>query len=662
MKKSSFRLNEEQESNLVDYLQQRFETLRSDNKDRIDADKLSWATYENDREDRDNVGIYAHSNTPVPLTALIVDHFVARAEEDLTGSPPYFKFDAQGPSDMGKAEDFDRYFNWKLGKRGKIREVLEEAHLQSFVQRAAILKSVYEEDVTRYVDYEAAALFDKEVGDFVEHPQLGMLVEGQAVFIGMPTEDGQGVQMVLEQDPSFVMQPDKHEFRKVEKGLEMEATRYKGPKGAIIDYDRIYIPSNARSIDDADCIIEMYDKPLTWVESMFLERDHQKWDDFEFTISNQDASQKTEDMRKEDAEQLGFDREEPKIAILEVWMRRDILEVGYPQEFVVFVDHKTWTPIFYEYTCNVTPDKRVPYVAVSVGRNRNRWWGKSVPERISVYQEYLDKQFNSQSYRNELSANPVTGANPHVLEEEPDDIEVEAGKVYHLKDGFTMKDFLSFSEIPQNDLKTQNLIDFVFGVVQLWLGVTNLAQGDYQALAPANTATGVEATLQEASKIGRRWMRRMIEGYEQYLTKLVKVGAATMDAEEVYEYMEGRIKAFATMSPERVQHMEVDASVEMAQNQNQRTIERSDLALKALERYFAYAPDLRPFAKPLLVKILEAMGYEDAEVYFPEGAPDVPRDEVGKPLETPPQLSGAVEGMGSSNSRGANQYQGGVQE
>ena len=89
-------------------------------------------------------------------------------------------------------------------------------------------------------------------------------------------------------------------------------------------------------------------------------------------------------------------------------------------------------------------------------------------------------------------------------------------------------------------------------------------------------------------------------------------------------------------------------------------VERNDLALKAMERYYSYQPDLRPFAKPLLVNILKAMGFEDAERLLPEDAPDVPRDEMGKPVETPPQLSGAVEGMGNSNSRGANQYQEGV--
>ena len=157
--------------------------------------------------------------------------------------------------------------------------------------------------------------------------------------------------------------------------------------------------------------------------------------------------------------------------------------------------------------------------------------GSVTPDRIRVYQEFIDKQFNSEAYRNELTANPIVGANAHAVEEEPEDIELMPGRVFELKDGNTADDFISYVQLPNADAKTQQMIDFVFGMVQLWLGVSNMAQGDYQALAPANTATGVEATLREASKIGRRWMRRIVKGFEDHLTKLVKITATTLDAE-----------------------------------------------------------------------------------------------------------------------------------
>ena len=241
------------------------------------------------------------------------------------------------------------------------------------------------------------------------------------------------------------------------------------------------------------------------------------------------------------------------------------------------------------------------------------------------------------------------------------------GKIFELKDGMAAEDFVSYVQLPNVDRKTQEMIDFVFGMVQLWLGVSNMAQGDYQALAPANTATGVEATLREASKIGRRWMRRIVKGFEDHVAKLVKITATTLDQEEVFEYMEGNVKSFATMTPESIKAMEMNVSVIMSQDQGQRAIEKANLALQTQQRYFESPPEMRPFMRPLLKRILDALGYEKTDELLPEDAPPDPRQEAemmkllsdgqGSPPASGSNMQGAAEGMGNSNPQGQNQYQ-----
>ena len=143
MKNSNLILDEKQENDLVDYVMDRYEQLKVDNKERIDSDRLSWDTYQNDRSDRfQHDTIWANSNVSLPLTSLIVDHFLARAEDEITGTSPYFKFEPQGITDVPMSEAFDRYFQWKLERRGRVRERLEESYLHIFVQRACKLKSV----------------------------------------------------------------------------------------------------------------------------------------------------------------------------------------------------------------------------------------------------------------------------------------------------------------------------------------------------------------------------------------------------------------------------------------------------------------------------------------------------------------------------------------
>lgn len=660
MNTTSFVLSEKQESELLEYVEKRLASLEDDNRERILADEYSWNAYHNDRQDREQPDtIFEKSNVSVPLTTLVVDHFVSRAEDDITGKTPYVKFDAQGANDMKTAQDYDRYFNWKLETKGKNRRLLEDAYLQAFVQRAAILKATYKEDVSQYTDREARVLYEKGSSEPIILDSIGFIIEGEAEFIqiinpalGMP-------QMVLQEDPSFVFDPVRHEFREYTKGIDMMTVRYKGPKTALVDYDRFLAPSDVSNIEEADFIAEKYDKDWQWVENMFLNRKYYSLNEYkQFIVDKLTAEPKTEGFReREYRENLGFDKDNPKLEVIECWIKRDVLGKGYPQEFCFFYDPLCKKAIYYEYVQKITPDKRIPYSVVSVNRDRNRWWGVSLPERIHTFQEFIDKQFNSQAFRNEITANPIVGANPQALEEEPDDIELHAGKVFTLKDNYKMTDFLSVVEVPNLDLKTQSLIDFVFSVVQLWLGVSNLAQGDMQVLQPATTATGVEATLREASKIGRRWLRRIVESFEEHLTKLIAIESATLDQKEVYEYMEGDVRSFAQMNPRDLENLSTNVKIEISQEQGQRAIERADLALKTMDRYFTYPPELRPFVKPMLREIVKALGYENADEYLPEQAPDIPRDEEGEPMDKTQQgLTETVRGMGNSNQTGANQY------
>ena len=668
---TNLKINKKQEEKLLKYLLDRVEQLKEDNRERIEHDKISWKMYHNDRTDR--VGydsIFSNSNLSIPMTSLVVDHFMARAEDEITGTSPYFKFEAQGAGDQESAEAYDKYFNWKLEDKGQTRERLEESYLHLFIQRALVLKSTYKEEVSTWYDYERNGLFNRERGEFEEIPGEGPIIEGEAQFIPEMNPMTGETELRLANDPSFQMIPGVHEFQPLPQGVPTQQVKYKGPRSEVIDSDRFLCPTTAESLEDADIVVELYDKDMRWAQKMFLDREWINFGDY-YNLVNKDANPRSPIEKNEDrVENLDFDNEEnPSIQILECWVKRDVLGTGDPQEFCVFVDPEAKKILYYEFVAKLTPDNRIPYTAVSIGKDRNKWCGKSLPERIRSFQEYVDKQFNSQSYRNELAANPIMGVNPQAVEDEPEDVELHAGKIFELKDQYNIDDFLQFSAIPNVDIKTQELIDFVFGIVQLWLGVSNMAQGDYQALAPANTATGVEATLREASKIGRRWMRRIVRGFEEHLTKLVQVAMATMDEEEVFEYMEGDVRAFGVMTPEAIRNIGINTKVILSQDLGQRAIEKANLALQTQDRYFQSPPEMRPFIRPMLKRILDAMGFERTDELLPQEAPPDPKTEAeiakmlgdnaaqGEANEPKDGVSAATAGMGNSNPQGMNQYQ-----
>ena len=430
MKETNLKLSKEQEDKLVKYALERVKQLKEDNRERIEHDKISWKTYHNDRSDR--VGydsIFSQSNMSVPMTSLIVDHFMARAEDEITGTSPYFKFEAQGAADAEMAEAFDKYFNWKLEDVAKTRERLEESYLHLFIQRALILKSTYKEDISTWYDYERNGLFNNERGEFEEIPGEGPIIEGEAQFIPEINPMTGDTELRLASDPSFQMIPGVHEFQPLPQGVPTQQVKYKGPRSEVIDSDRFLCPTTAESLESADIIVEMYDKDMRWARNMFLDREWLSFGDF-YNLVNKDANPRSPIEKNEDrTENLDFDNEEnPSIQVLECWMRRDVLGTGYPQEFCVFIDPETEKPIYYEFVAKLTPDNRIPYTAVSIGKERNRWCGRSLPERVRSFQEYIDKQFNSQSYRNELAANPVIGVNPQAVEDEPEDVELHADR------------------------------------------------------------------------------------------------------------------------------------------------------------------------------------------------------------------------------------------
>lgn len=672
MKETNLKLSEAQEKKLLKYLKERVEQLKEDNRARIEADRRSWNTYKNIRNDRITPdSIFEKSNLSIPMTSLVVDHFMARAEDEITGTSPYFKFEAQGAGDENAAEAYDKYFNWKIEDRAETRERLEESYLHVFIQRAAVLKAVYEEDVSMWYDHERNALFNNQSQEFEKLSDQRPIIEGESQFFTeMDPMTGQPATRLVE-DPSFQMIPGVHQFQPFPEGVPTQMVRYKGPRSEVIDSDRFLCPSSAESVEKADIVVEIYDKDLRWARDMFLERDWLSFGDY-VTKVKKDANPRSDtDRNKDRVEDLEFDSSEnPSIPIIECWVKRDVLGIGSPQEFCVFLDTETEKIIYYEYVAKLTPDNRLPYSVVSIGKERNKWCGASLPERIETFQNYVDKQFNAQSYRNELAANPITCVNPQAVEDEPEDVELYAGKVFEIKDQYSADDFMSFVAIPNVDVKTQELIDFVFGIVQLWLGVSNMAQGDYQALAPANTATGVEATLREASKIGRRWMRRIVKGFEGHLTKLVQISMATMDGDELFEYMEGDVREFATMTEEMIEKISINTKVILSQDQGQRAIEKANLALQTQERFFQSPPEMRPFMRPMLKRILDAMGYENTDELLPAEAPPNPKTEAeimkmmgdnaaqgGESPEPGDGIAAATAGMGNSNPQGQNQYQ-----
>jgi hypothetical protein len=149
-------------------------------------------------------------------------------------------------------------------------------------------------------------------------------------------------------------------------------------------------------------------------------------------------------------------------------------------------------------------------------------------------------------------------------------------------------------------------------------------------------------------------MRRIVVVLEEHLQKLVDISIETMEQDEVYEFTDGDTRAFDLMRVSDLEAVHIKARVVLSQQQDQRALERSDAALRIQERYFAYPPELRQAARPLLEDSLRALGYADTDYYLPEVTAPTPK-QLGADQPGGSPIEGNVQGSGNSNPGGRNQ-------
>ncbi len=644
-------LTEEQENELRDYLRQRLASLRLDNNERIQADRKSWLSYENDGTERGNVqgSIYSKSNIHLPITSMIVDYFRGRTEDSFPeDGNSFFDFMPVGASDRVKAEEYNNYFNWKIDAKGGASIVLREGLTHIYVQRAAIFKSVLQKDVSKWVDRDRRILVDMSNG---AKPVLttggGIVIEGEDKWVQMPDEVEAEIAMVeasagavpvqptmrthLESDPTIIWDDAKHQWQKPPAGLKREEILYAGPKSVIVDYDRFLCPSMAESVDTPDAIAELYDRNKYWFESMWLERPWSRWKDFEGELASDTAQAKTlgENQSKEN---VRFDDKNAVRKVVEFWVRRDVMGWGEPQDLVVFYDEEADKLIWYEFVAKVTPDFKRPYTAIAIGKTKKRWWGQSMPEKIAQYQDKIDRNFNAEAYRNEMNANSLKGVDPSATQEEKEDVIFSPDEITHLKPGKKMDDWVSFAKMPDLDFKTRDIAEFVLWLVQRWLHMSNTNTGELAQTngGEAETATGAEINQEESATIARCWDRRINLGFRQHIKKLVQLAAAQLpeNQKETYEFTEGEDTLTGTLTGRQIAGIDVDVKIVINKKYNTQKRRAAEQCLDVVNAYMMDPPDIRAIKRPAYAEILESIGYRNIDDLLP-------KTDVLPPLEAP---------------------------
>jgi hypothetical protein len=643
MRSSHLRFTPEQEAKLGAYLSQRMESLRQDNAERIRTDLKAWARYDLDVRTRDAIDgdIWKLSNLPIPAFAMICEHFTSRCEDGTVAETPFFNFQAVNVLDEQKALVYDRYFNWKIADQAKAHEALLESNLPVFIQRAAILKATYLKEESTWSEYDVRVLHDIETEQPVEILDHGPIIEDDpdSAFEEQPDplsviakEEPVKMRKHLRADPTFVFSDDQHYWDFPANGINRRHMLYCGPKSEQVSTERFFCPMDAASVDAADVVMELSDRTFAWFQAMWLERPDYSWATYgpQFVVG--DAQPKTERTQdnligvtpdRRNPENRAYDTQNPVREVAEFWVRRDVLGDGKrdPQEFVVYMDVQLKVLVYYEWQAKICPDMRRPYTVTSLCKRPNRWCGESIWGRGERLFEAVDRLFNGEFYRTLQQGNPPKGGDPNATTDEVDTIEFNPNKYYPLKQGKTMDDLLSYAKVPDTNQRTQMVLEFIIFWIQLWLGVSNIAQGDYAAVPENSTKYGIQKTLQEASMLGRRWIRRKILSDEEHLTKLVKIAISTLpkNAQETFEFADGDTRQLAVLAAAEIKTLNVHVKIIESQHHEENDIERCNAALGVQERFFTQLnPEVRAAMRPLLSEMLIDLGFKNPDELLPD--------------------------------------------
>lgn len=634
--------SQQQEVELIDFIKKRLPELERDNRERIQADRKSDNDYRLQKQARATPGsLFEQSNFPVPLTSWVVDHFSARTEDELLGRDPCMRFLPQGPSDDDIARGIDRCATYKFFEQGKEKSKLQKAIYPTFAHRAAILKATYRESFNEWEEPGLEILFDAQTNAPVEILDHGFIIRGLDTFTPVADMMTGEEREQLDADPTFYLDPARHYYAPAPGPIRFKEKLFSAPETVLVDSDRFLAPADARSLDEADCIVETYDKPMWWALDRFCDRPWLNVETYRQQLASETAEKKTKGKRSElTSENLRFDQQNKLIGIHELWIERDVLGWGRPQKIVVWYDRKREVLIDYEFRVKVTPQGAQPFTAIAIWQQDDVWWGYSIPEMLAPIQEYLDTQFNRHTHRNAINSNPIVGEHPEAVKGNFSFRDLKPFDVVELAENKTIRDWIETFVFPNADQDTQVLIDKAIYWVNFWLGISNIARGDYSDVPQNTTLGGQEATLKEAGKLSRRWTRRVIEGFQRHMTLMVRILLTTMDEEEAYTFLEGEVRQMAFLflaaasvaaapgSP-AVRDLLVDAKLVWNSEQNSRTIEINQLTLQIVEKYANYiitAPWIIPMVRPILKSSLFMLGHDNVDqmLPLPPGIPPMP--------------------------------------
>lgn len=624
--------------------------------------------------------IFQLRNETMGLIRSGIGFIVARIQDDLFGSQPWFAAIPEGTNDTILAGKIYEHAAWKL------REAKFQDHGEDVVERVmnfgeAILRTAWKKDVQKYhrlanvligADGEAVLT---STGDFVyeedawqqgeglkrgdaetqseagdgtaahEDAEVPAVEQGEAADDAETDGDGADAEsaaedageaqaagtMVLSKDPSIVMSEG---MRFEEMLIEESEVRYDGLDPQTIDWKNFRCAPSFATIEAADFRGHVYEQQLSQLKARMRQwtgTEEDQWDEetqaMFAALKNESTASKDEARTRGangSAPGAGGDVMNPLVKCLDFEMEWDPEGNGNPRLIFGTVLMETQRLFWLEYGCNILPQGKSLYTVVSAYSLPGRWAGRGWWKLYEDVQNNADRLWNSLMLRNEMNANPMTGIHEDAIEEDAKDVQFRPGARVTLQTGKTMKDFVDIFAMPAMDSGTWQLLEFLLKLNQLETGVTSSAQGGLGDMPATSTATGIQSVLASGSTLHKRPARCVRDGLADALWKLLTLLYSNQDADETFNYGEGENRQVATLTREDVKNLRLNVRLTMTRFRQREVIEHSQQAISVQKEYLALPEGEKGAARPLYVELLRNLDIPGADKIIREPIPPDP--------------------------------------
>lgn len=582
-------------------------------------------------------GIFAQSNLAAPIARRVTRQMTARAVNYFFGTDPWFAVYPVGIMDKDRADKADRYLRWKMDQ-AKLKRTEELAIERAFILGEAVVKTswanrgqIYRTHAAVLVDEQGLDILGAD-GDYILESDLWVTESIPDPTTGQPVQSGM---MVLKRDGK-TPQPAALTF--VSKLITRRITHYKGPEAKVVNFMDFLCPLEAESIQLADCVAHLYDKPL-----MELADEWQKE-----IASNATGEERQTAMRKsiELLRQLSHGSGEtntaqnsnsvddsingasrgtrtvPIIEIVEFHLRYDSDGDGILEDVMLVMDRKTKTPIFYDYEANITPDGLRPFSCTRVNEVQGRWYGMGAMEQFESSQQIIDLLINRYNFSQSSSGKQVF-FNPActIQGRSNPNLELNAGITLTLAPGKTASEALSVVYLEEN--KGDNLMELAEFFMQLMMnesGVANANDGNVSGMDSTKLATGIRNVEKSGQEVFSLHLGHLEPGIADPLDKMVKLVFANLDKMEVYRYFEdgeeggeGGSGELREINPGDIANMEIDTRVLLTRYRGEQILESYTRGWDIVEKFYLQPYEVQVQTAEMARSMLKAMQITNAD-------------------------------------------------